>query len=97
MNQHETLNYVEFSAKDIPATKKFFSAVFGWSFEDFGPDYTAFSGEGLDGGFFKAALSSSTQNGAALLIFYSNDLEATLAKIEQSDGEILKPIFSFLR
>ena len=95
MNQHETLNYVEFSAKDIPATKKFFSAVFGWSFEDFGPDYTAFSGEGLDGGFFKAALSSSSQNGAALLIFYSNDLEATLAKIEQSDGEILKPIFSF--
>ena len=53
MNQHEKLNYVEFSAKDISATKKFFSVVFGWSFEDFGPDYTAFSGEGLDGGFLR--------------------------------------------
>ncbi len=95
MNEHEKLNYVEFSASNISETKFFFSSAFGWSFEDFGPDYTAFSGEGLDGGFFKSDLASSTNNGAALLVFYSNSLDATLAKVERLGGKIVKPIFSF--
>ena len=95
MNQHEKINYVEFPARDIEATKAFFTQAFGWSFEDFGPDYTAFSDQGLDGGFFKSELSSSTENGSALIIFYSQELEVTQAKIEKAGGEIIKPIFSF--
>ena len=93
--QHEKINYVEFPAKDIAATKQFFNKVFGWSFQDFGPDYTAFSNEGLDGGFYQADLNSSTLNGGALLVFYSNNLAETLAKVEQAKGKIIKPIFSF--
>ena len=95
MNEHEKLNYVEFPANNLTETKNFFISAFGWSFEDFGPEYTAFFGEGLDGGFFKSEQSSSTNNGAALLIFYSNTLESTLAKVEKSGGKIIKPIFPF--
>jgi len=95
MKVHEKLNYVEFPSNNIPKTKDFFSTAFGWSFEDFGPEYTAFSGESLDGGFFKSDQSSLTSNGAALLVFYSNDLEATLTKVRNSGGTIVKPIFSF--
>jgi predicted enzyme related to lactoylglutathione lyase len=46
MNEHEKINYVEFPAKNIEATKDFFTAVFNWSFVDYGPEYTAFSNEG---------------------------------------------------
>jgi len=53
MNEHEKINYVEFPAKNIEATKTFFTKAFGWSFVDYGPDYAAFSGEGIDGGFFQ--------------------------------------------
>ncbi|QDU07705.1 VOC family protein [Gimesia aquarii] len=95
MLEHEKINYVEFPAKDIPATKSFFTTVFGWTFEDFGPDYTAFSNEGIDGGFFQSDLKVSTDNGSALIVFYSKDLEQTLAKIESAGGSIIKPIFSF--
>jgi len=95
MNLHEKINYVELPAKDLPATKAFFQSVFGWSFVDYGPEYTAFSNQGLDGGFFQSDLASSTQNGAALLIFYSNQLEATLAKVEKAGGAIVRPIYSF--
>ncbi len=95
MNQHEKMNYVEFPAKDLAATKAFFEAVFGWSFTDYGPDYSAFENQGLDGGFFQADLASSTENGAALVIFYSAQLEATLAKVEKAGGAILKPIYAF--
>ena len=33
------LDYVELPGSDIPATKSFYGAVFGWSFTDYGPDY----------------------------------------------------------
>ncbi len=95
MNEHEKINYVEFPAKDIQATKEFFTQVFGWSFQDYGPEYTAFFNQGLAGGFFKAELCSSTSNGAALIVFYSNDLEATQVKIENARGVVVKPVFSF--
>ena len=95
MNEHEKINYVEFPAKNIEATKDFFTKVFGWSFVDFGPEYTAFSNEGIDGGFFQSNLSVSTENGSALIVFYSKDLEQTQAKIEDAGGSIIKPIFTF--
>ena len=95
MNQHEKINYVEFPAKDLTATKTFFQSVFGWSFTDYGPEYTAFENQGLDGGFFQSDLVPSTANGAALIIVYSDQLEATLAKGEQAGGSILRPIYSF--
>ena len=93
--QHEKINYVEFPAIDMEATKTFFSTVFAWSFTDYGPDYTAFTNQGLDGGFFRSEQFSSTENGATLIVFYSNALEETLSKIEKAGGKILKPIFSF--
>ncbi len=95
MNLHEKINYVEFPAKDLAETKAFFESAFGWSFTDYGPEYTAFENQGLDGGFFQADLASSTEKGAALIVFYSDQLEATLAKVEKAGGSILKPIYSF--
>ncbi len=95
MNEHEKINYVEFPAKDIEATKAFFNSAFGWTFVDYGPEYTAFSNEGLDGGFYKSDLSVSTEAGSALIVFYSKDLERTQSKIENAGGTIIKPIFSF--
>ena len=95
MNEHEKINYVEFPAKKIEATKDFFTTVFAWSFQDYGPDYTAFSKAGLDGGFYRSDLSVSTAEGSALIVFYSQDLEQTQAKIERAGGAIIKPIFAF--
>jgi len=95
MNEHEKINYVEFPARDIPAAKTFFSRVFGWTFLDYGPEYEAFSGQGLDGGFFKSELSTSTERGGALIVFYSEAIEKTQAKIEAAGGAIVKTIFPF--
>ncbi len=95
MNEHEKINYVEFPAKDIEAVKAFFIAVFGWSFTDYGPEYTAFSNAGIDGGIVKSDLTASGANGSALIVFYSKELEQTQSKIETAGGTIIKPIFSF--
>jgi len=95
MNQHEKINYVEFPARDLTATKAFFSQAFGWEFIDYGPEYTAFSNAGLDGGFFQSDLSASTDKGSSLVVLYSHALEKTQRKVVDADGTIVKPIFSF--
>ena len=95
MNINDKINYVEFPSRDIEATKTFFETVFGWTFEDYGPEYAAFSSQGVDGGFYKSDLSSSTENGGALVILYSDSLDVIQARIEQAGGSIVKAIFSF--
>ncbi|SHF05716.1 hypothetical protein SAMN04487965_1264 [Microbulbifer donghaiensis] len=95
MNEHEKINYVEFPSKNLSNTKGFFEKAFGWVFVDYGPEYTAFSGQGLDGGFFQADTCSTTEQGAALVVFYSADLEETQQKVEEAGGAVIKPIFSF--
>jgi len=97
MNHHEKINYIEFPSKNIEKTKSFFIKVFNWKFQDYGPDYIAFTGEGLDGGggFYKSENVVSTSKGSVLIVFYSNDLLRTQSKIINAGGEIIKPIFAF--
>lgn len=95
MHDHEKIDYVEFPAVDLEKTKEFFRQAFGWTFEDFGPTYTAFADQGLDGGFYQSELQSQADKGGALIVFYSEDLEATLQKVTAAGGKINKPIFSF--
>lgn len=95
MNKHEKINYIELPAKNLQATKAFFTEVFSWTFADYGAEYIAFSDEGVDGGFYQSDLYSTTVNGSALIVFYSEDLNATLQKVINAGGKIMKPIFAF--
>jgi predicted enzyme related to lactoylglutathione lyase len=95
VSAHEKINYVEYPARDLAATKRFFRAAFGWEFVDYGPDYVAFTGQGLDGGFFKSDLAATTPQGSALIVLYSERLEEALSKVVSAGGEVVKPIFSF--
>ncbi|MBL4807773.1 MAG: VOC family protein [Rhodobacteraceae bacterium] len=95
MNTHGKLNYVEFHSKDLEATKAFFIVAFGWSFTDYGPEYTAFSDEGLDGGFFKSNERADDIKGHPVLIFYSDRLEESLAEVKTAGGSITREIFDF--
>ncbi len=95
MGSNNKINYIEFPSRDLSVTKEFFTKVFGWTFMDFGPDYVAFENAGIRGGFFKSDMCVSTENGSALVVLYSSDLEQTMDNIENADGLIIKPIFSF--
>lgn len=95
MTLHEKLNYVEFPAKNLIATKAFFTKAFGWTFIDYGPEYTSFSNHGIDGGFYQSDLSSTVNNGSALLVLLSDDLETSLSNVKSAGATISKTIFSF--
>lgn len=95
MHQHEKIDYVEFPAADMDATKRFFADVFGWAFVEYGPDYMDSAEGGIMTGFYRSELKSVTANGSALVTFFSEHLEGTLAKVEAAGGTIIKPVFSF--
>jgi len=95
MDNHEKINYVEYPARDITATKAFFAKAFGWTFEDYGPEYTSFSDSGIAGGFYKSEISARVETGSALIVLYSKSLESTYSKVVEAGGAILKEIFSF--
>ncbi|HLK64955.1 MAG TPA: VOC family protein [Bryobacteraceae bacterium] len=86
------IDYIEFPATDIAATKRFYQEIFGWKFEDYGPEYTSFADGRLAGGFWT---SPKVQAGGALIVIYATNLEATEAKVKTAGGAIAKPIFSF--
>ena len=91
----ESINYVEFPASNIAATKEFFKSCFNWAFEDYGPEYSAFSNAGLEGGFFKSDKSSTTENGSALVVLLSEDILVSFEKVKSCGGEIVQEIFVF--
>lgn len=95
INEH--INYLELPAKNIIATKMFFSKVFNWIFTDYGDEYSAFSSEeaGINGGFYKSKKTAKTKNGSVLIVIYSTNLVKTQNKIIQTGGIINKAIFSF--
>jgi D-aminopeptidase len=87
------IDYVEFATTDIEGSKAFYSAVFGWSMEDWGPDYTSFGDGRLAGGFQK--VDAVAEGGGVLVVIYAVDLEAVAAAVKANGGEIVEEIFSF--
>jgi len=83
------IDYVEFSSPDVAATTAFFTNAFGWNFVDYGPDYQAFDGAGLDGGVARASLAPP------LVILKTDDLEAALARVKAAGGVVTADIFDF--
>ena len=97
MRKDGKLDYLEMQAAGgtIDSVKSFYSAAFGWSFTDYGPDYTAFSLSNLDGGFFSSEQVKTADQGAPLTVFYSANLEETLNKVRLAGGRITRDIFEF--
>ncbi len=59
-----TIDYIEMPSRDLAATKNFFSALFGWIFQDYGPDYAAFDDGRMTGGFFTADKTTDVESGS---------------------------------
>ena len=88
------INYIELPVTDMVAAKAFYTAAFGWTYQDYGPTYAAFTNACLDGGFDAAAERKPSRDGA-LVVLFEKDLEVCQARVEQAGGDIAMPIFGF--
>lgn len=89
--KHQQIQYLEFLSENLPRIRRFYENAFGWKFTDYGPEYTAFDGEYVDGGF----TIGQPVRGSILPILYSNALEASLEAVRAAGGTIVKEIFAF--
>ena len=87
----QQIQYIEFLSRDLVRIKRFYQDALGWTFTDYGPAYTAFTGTYVDGGF----TPGDPVHGSMLVILYAEDLEAVKESIERAGGSITKDIFDF--
>src|SRR5207245_10333996 len=80
------VDYIEFGATDVGRTKQFYQQVFGWQFEDYGPDYTSFRDGRLSGGFTKDA---PVRPANPPVVVYASQLEAIEAQVTPAGGKPL--------
>jgi len=95
MSQHHKINYIEIPVKALASSKAFFNQVFGWTFVDYGDDYAAINGAGIDGGLFVSEHNVSADKGSVLVVLYSDDLVKSQAAIISAGGTIKTPTFQF--
>lgn len=95
MPADKKVDYIELPASDFSAQQAFFETVFDWSFTSYGPEYHAFTDGKIDGGFYRSDAVSLASQGAALVIFYADDLSAVEAQVCKAGGEISTPVFEF--
>jgi predicted enzyme related to lactoylglutathione lyase len=93
--KHHKITYIEFPTTDIEQTTKFYGTVFGWTFQDWGPEYIGFAGAGMDGGFSKEEPHQIPGKFAPLVVLYSANLKATEDAVVAAGGSIVVPTFEF--
>ena len=91
MREDGKIDYVELPGLELAAAKAFYARAFGWAFIDYGPTYAAFS-EGIDGGFQG---DPGEQPAKPLVVLYTHDLEAMVARVRAAGGAVTRPIFTF--
>ena len=84
--------YLELPAQELAASRDFYANLFGWTFQDYGPTYAAFSESGIEGGLNADPAERTT---APLAVIESENLEETEQSILKAGGKITLPIFSF--
>lgn len=95
MDATNKIDYIEFQAADLAATKTFFEELCAWKFTDYGPDYTAFEDGRLNGGFARGDKTAATATGSALIVLYHPRLEEIRQRVIDLGGKIIVEIFSF--
>ena len=95
VNQEEhdrRIDYIELPTTDMAEAKAFYTGVFGWTTQDWGPDYTSFEDGRLAGGF---RYEAEVTRGGPLVVLYAVDLEAVEVAVRSHGGAVVKEIFSF--
>lgn len=92
MARHHSIDYIEITVDDPTRAKDFYGSVFGWKFNDYGPDYVGIQDEDREAGGFSPG---DPKEKGPLVILYSDDLDATYEAVKAQGGTITTEPFDF--
>jgi predicted enzyme related to lactoylglutathione lyase len=93
MRTEARIDYVEIPVAGLEKTRDFLNSLFGWEFQEWGPDYSSFSDGRLEGGLRRA--DEPAPAAGILLVFYSTDLERDVERVQALGATISQPVFEF--
>lgn len=93
MRAENQIDYIEIPSTDLGKSREFFGALFGWSFQDWGPEYMSFNDGRLDGGF-RYSTEAAPATGV-LVVFFSSDIERDRDRVVELGATISQDIFEF--
>jgi uncharacterized protein len=94
-SRENRIDYVEFPApspESFAAAKRFYQQAFGWSFQDWGDQYSDTKSSGVTSGF---SCSSEHRPAGTIAVLYTANLEDARDRTIASGGKIVREIFSF--
>ncbi len=90
MSQHPIV-HIEMAAGDLDQVSRFYAQVFGWKVEHIPEmNHSTFEAEGGPGGGF-APVGEFHKPGDVIPYIGTDDIEATLARVEAEGGKVLQP------
>jgi uncharacterized protein len=93
VHTHHSIDYIEFTVRDLAVAKRFYAAAFGWRFTDYAPVYAGIQGADREvGGLHQ---TDEVRTTGPLVILYSEDLDASVEAVVAAGGKILKQPYAF--
>jgi hypothetical protein len=84
--------WLELTVEDDVKDPDFYPKALGWTIERDEPArYTMFAAEGGPGGGFNTTDMEDISTGNLIVYIETDDIDATLAKIEANGGKVVKP------
>ena len=93
MSVENQIDYIEIPVTDLHRAREFFTAIFGWEFQEWGDDYMSFADGRLNGGLRRATEPAPATG--ILLVFYTEDLERDVARVQELGATISQEAFAF--
>jgi len=85
-------SYLELPATNVGSLKSFYGDVFGWTHQDWGPDYATVHGSGLEVGYNSSDEGKSVN---PLAMIETDEIEAVQAQVKAAGGSITQAIFQY--
>jgi predicted enzyme related to lactoylglutathione lyase len=86
-------SYLELPAKNVANLKTFYGTVFGWTHQDWGPEYATVHGSGLEAGYNGTAEEGRSK--APLAMIETDDIATMEAAVQAAGGTITVPTFAY--
>lgn len=84
------IDYFELPTNDLPASRGFFNAAFGFGHVDYGSDYSEITEGGVLGG-----LNAMKEAQAPLIGIRTDDIDGAVAAVTAAGGELVTPVADY--
>jgi uncharacterized protein len=95
-HRHHTVDYIEIPVVDVAVAKEFYGSAFGWTFNDYGPDYAGIQDPARSGAEIGGlAKSDAARVGGPLVLLFSDDLDASVEAVVAAGGTVVNGPYAF--